>query len=244
MSLLLAEELVLLLIDDEKGTWLTPRHTLAPVVRVALVAELLARRTLELDDDGRLVPGVTSATGDDLLDRTRDRVSGHRVTDRRVSHHGEVRAVLSRLRERGTLRRGTVLRTRHLTRDTGPETRVRERLLSALTGAARPDTATALLAALVAELGLLPRLFPDQDASALTARAALITEELRASGDYHGSGVREAEEARAKAQRTGDLLDGAGDVLDLLHLIGASGRVLGFGGRALRGLFEGLDLLP
>lgn len=226
--MLLAEELVLLLLDDDSGRWLVRRPAVRAAVRVGLVVELLARRTLSFDDSGVLVDGLTGTTGGDpLLDATARQAAGQPLATALKPDRGELPQLLRRLRGRGVLRRAPVRRRRHLARDRHPEAAVRARLLEALTVRLRPDRHTALLVALVFELDLLGTLFPDQDRLALSTRAATITSELRTDLHYFPTSLEE--EARVD-DRSGGRLAGAGEVLggigDALEVLDAVGDLL------------------
>lgn len=220
--MLLGEELILLLLDDEKGTWLVHRRAVPRAVRVALLVELLARRTVALDDQGVLVTGLSGTTGgDEVLERAALDVQGKRVIAATDAPDRELRALLRRLRDRGVLRRRLVRRRRHVPRDRQPEAAVRTRVLQALQVERRPDRHTALLVALVHELNLLDRLFPEHDHRALTVRAAAITGQLRQDQHYFPTtlGQDAAEQARA-AGDAGSTLDGIGAAFEVLEAVG------------------------
>lgn len=220
--MLLGEELVLLLLDDDRGTWLVRRRVLPRAVRVALLVELLARRTVALDDSGVLVAGLSGTTGgDQVLERVAKDVQGKQVIAATDAPDSEVRALLRRLRDRGVLRRGLLRRRRHLARDHQPEAAVRARVLEALQVELRPDRHTALLVALVYELDLLERLFPGRDHLALSMRAATITSQLREDQHYFPTTLEQdaAEQARA-AGDPGLVLDGIGAAFEVLEAVG------------------------
>ncbi|WP_131105658.1 GPP34 family phosphoprotein [Ornithinimicrobium sufpigmenti] len=220
--MLLGEELILLLLDDEKGTWLVRRQAVPRAVRVALLVELLARRTVALDDHGVLVPGLSGTTGgDQVLDRAAQDVQGKQVIAATDAPDRELRALLRRLRDRGVLRRGVVRRRRHLARDHQPEAAVRTRVLRALQVEQRPDRHTALLVALVHELDLLGRLFPEQDHHALTARAAAIAEQLREDQHYFPTTLQQDASAQARAAGDpGSTLEGIDSAFEVLEAVG------------------------
>lgn len=224
--MLLAEELVLLLLDDRSGRWLVRRPAVRAAVRVGLVVELLARRTLSFDDAGVVVAGLGGTTGGDpLLDTTARQVAGKPLATALEPDRGELPQLLRRLRERGVLRRAVLRRRRHLARDEHHEAAVRARLLEALTVRLRPDRHTALLVAIVSELGLLGTLFPDQDTAALAARAATITSELRTDLHYFPTTLegeaRTDDRAGGRLDTAGDVLSGIGDALEVLDAVGS-----------------------
>lgn len=245
--MLLGEELVLLLLDDESGAWLVPLRAVRRSVRVALVVELLALRAVSLDDAGVLVAGLPAATGGDpVLDAAARQVTGHSPQELARPDRREVGRLLARLRGAGVLRRGGLRRRRHLPRDGHPEAGVRARLLEALTVERRPDRRSALLVALVYEMNLVPRLFPDHpDAPALVRRGAAITAQLRDDAHYvpttlgqdvagHGS------KGRVGWEDVGDALAATGEAMEVLDLMVQGGRLLLWPARVVLRLLEDL----
>ncbi|WP_281965485.1 GOLPH3/VPS74 family protein [Serinicoccus marinus] len=236
--MLLGEELILLLLDDRTGTWLVRRPAVRAAVRVSLVVELLARRRLALDDHGVLVAGLSGTTGGDrLLEQVAQQVVGQRPAELKRPRRGEVEDLLARLRGSGALRRRWLNRSRHLPRDAHREAGVLARLREALGVDRRPDRHTALLVALVFELGLLPTLFPGEDVLTLDHRAAVIVETLRTDLHYFpttlGDDARERVEGRDVAEGMGDVLSGIGEALEFLDVVVGAGRLLSLPVRAL-----------
>ncbi|ANS80161.1 hypothetical protein SGUI_2765 [Serinicoccus hydrothermalis] len=236
--MLLADELILLLLDDRTGHWLVRRPAVRASVRVALVVELLARRQLALDDGGVLVQGLSGTTGGDrVLEQVAQQVVGQRPAELKRPRRGEVEELLAGLRDSGVLRRTWLNRNRHLPRDTHPEAGVRARLREALGVDRRPDRHTALLVALVFELGLLPTLFPDEDVLTLDHRAAIIVEALRTDLHYFPTTLeddaRERIEGRDVASGVGDAISGVGDALEFLEVVVGATRLLSLPVRAL-----------
>lgn len=221
--MLLGEELVLLLLDDDKGTWLVRRRAVPRAVRVALLVELLARRRIALDDHGIIVEGLPATSGgDEVLERAARAMVGHRVVEALEPGRGELPALLTRLRQRGVLRRGLLRRRRHLPRDHHPEAAVRARLREALQVQLRPDRHTAMLVALVFELGLIEALFPGQDSLPLSMRAATITSQLREDQHYFPTTLEADAEAQERAALDpGAVLDGLGVAFEALEVVGA-----------------------
>ncbi|MFX0538922.1 GPP34 family phosphoprotein [Ornithinimicrobium sp. Y1847] len=246
--MLLGEELILLLLDDEKGTWLLPKRAVRRSVRVALVVELLARRTVSFDDDGNLVQGLSGTTdGDPVLDRVaKEIVDGSLVTAMEPGSR-ELPQLLSRLRSKGVLRRGHLLRRRHLPRDHHPEAAVRARLAEALGVRMRPDRHTALLVAMVYEMDLLGRLFPERDSLEMASRAATITTQLRTDAHYFPTTLEQDAKAGegsaiglGLADGAGDVLSGIGDALELLELVGNMIKLASLPIRAVGKILEDL----
>lgn len=182
--------------------------------------ELLARRTVALDDAGTLVPGLAGTTGgDEILERVAREVVGKTVAQAIVPGTGELASLLRRLRERGVLQRGTLRRRRHLPRDHHHEAAVRARLLHVLSSSdSRPDRHTALLVALVHELDLVPHLFPGEENALLAQQAAAITLQLRADRHYFPTGLEDDGSRKDGGQdRSGSVLDGIGAAFELLQ---------------------------
>ena len=241
-GLLMAEELVLLLLDDRSGRWLLATPGVRRAVRVAMLAELLARGALTLDHPPAgalptLRPGAAAVTADDpLLDRALRRASGRSVQRALAPDPRELGLVLARLRRRGVLRRASVRRRRHLARDAHlSEAGVRDRVLAALAPGARPDRHTSLLVVLVDALGLLPALFPGPGLPQLVVAAARLrarlAEDPAASPIASGTPVPQGEWVNT------------GDVLDLLFhpQLGDGLRVITF---PLRAVARALDGMP
>lgn len=237
----LGEELILLLLDDDSGEWLVRRRAAHRALRVALVTELLARRTLSLDDAGLLVLGLPATTGGDpVLERVARQVVGGTVSQAVEPGRRDLAELVGRLRSTGVLRRSRIRPYRHLPRDHHPEAGVRARLLQALTAPLRPDRHTALLVALVHELNLLQRLFPDRDTRPLSTRAETITSQLREDAHYFPTGLAEDSAHRTRADAS-HVLDGVADALDALSVMVDVLRLLSLPARAV---IRVLDDLP
>lgn len=218
--MLLAEELILLLLDDDSGRWLVRRRAVRQAVRVALVFELVADRALFVGGAGRLangIPGMVDA--DPVRARVVAEAVGHRPEELTRPPRAETADLLRRLRERGVVRRSLLRPSRHLPRDAHPEAGVRARLLEALTVQLRPDRHTALLVAIVYELDLLGRLFPDQDTLELSLRAATIVSDLR-EDQHYGRTALEQEAARAAGDGSASTTSWVGDAMDVLDAMG------------------------
>ncbi|MBA3862130.1 MAG: GPP34 family phosphoprotein, partial [Solirubrobacterales bacterium] len=171
-DLLLAEELLLLSLDDEKGsdqTWSSLDGGLAG----ALLLELTEDGALRLDGDDKLVPGA-SAPADPLLAEALEAV---RASDKpRDAKHwvrklpGELkplrRRLAERLVERGILGEdrkellGLTVSRRYPERDPEPERALRARLLAALTGEAEPPPRDAALTGLLRPFDLVAKNVP------------------------------------------------------------------------------------
>lgn len=242
--MLLGEELILLLLADDSGEWLVRRRAVHRALRVALVTELLARRTVFLDDDGMLVTGLPATSGGDpVLDRVARQVVGGTVSQAVGPGRRDLGELVHRLRSKGVLRRGRIRPHRHLPRDHHPEAGVRDRLLKALDTPLRPERHTALLVALVHELNLLPQLFPDRDTLPLSVRAAAITAQLREDAHYFPTGLGEDSAARPPSDvgdTAADVLGGIGDALEALSVMVDVLRLLSLPARAVIRVLDGL----
>lgn len=187
-DLLLAEELLLLSLDDEKGsdqTWSSVDGGLAG----ALLLELTEDGALRLDGDDKLVPGG-STPADPLLaealeavrssDKPRD--AKHWVAKLPGALKPLRRRVAERLVERGILgedRRellGLTLSRRYPERDPEPERMLRARLLAALTGEAEPGPRDAELIGLLRPLDLVAKNVPGEHRKEAKRRAKEIAE--------------------------------------------------------------------
>ena len=242
--MLLAEELILLLLDDDSGRWLVRRRVVRRAVRVALVFELVADRALVVDASGRLAAGVTGIVeGDPVRARVVEEAVGHRPAELTRPAKAETAALVRRLRGRGVLRRPLLRPSRHLPRDTHPEAGVRARLLEALSVDRRPDRHTALLVAIVHELHLLPVLLPDLGLDRLTLdhRAAVIVDDLRADRHYGETGLGQDPTRAGRSDGSGTGGSWLGDAMEVLGTMGELLDLVSLPFRALR--FLG-DLLP
>lgn len=238
--MLLAEELVLLLLDDDSGDWLVHPVAVRRGVRIALVVELLGRRRLALEPSGELSADLSATTGGDpLLERVAEQVVGQRPQQLRRPPRREVREVLARLREQGGLRRGRFRRRRHLPGPSDQEMAVRDRLLAVLREDRPADRHTALLVALTYELNLLPRLYPQENIPALLRRAAAIQGQLREDEHYFPTSLEP--DARRTRVDAGDTLIGIGDALDGLSALVTAGRLVSL---PVRVVFRVLGELP
>jgi golgi phosphoprotein 3 len=210
----LAEELLLLALDDEKGT-------IGGSVQEALKYGLAAAGVIDLMLAGRLVVGdkkrvsvaEASTTGDEILDEMLANVQGSKkeksvgdwVKDFGNGRVKRLRERLeSRLVERGVLRleEGRYLRVftwhHYPTVDGAPEAQTREKLRAVLLGDENPDARTATLISLVKACRLLDRLFPKEERKRAAQRAKQI-----ADGEIAGDAVSKAvEEAAAAAAAT------------------------------------------
>ena len=217
--MLIAEEYLLLALDDTTGKPRIGGDRLEPALAGALLAELallerigVTPREAGWNKRGRVTITSLTPTDDPELDaaleklaanegkKVKDLVSEYSLKKTRLSH-GVRDRLLERLAAAGLLVRteGTVLgfipRTTWPARDPALEDDVRRRLQSALVGGATPTERTVTLIALLQVTGLLPKVVTTEDKKALKARAKALTE-----GDWAAKAVKDAiDEAAAAA---------------------------------------------
>lgn len=189
MSMLLAEELVLLCMDDETGRCLLPEPDATQGVARALVFELALRDTVR-SVGNRLERDKKITIRDELLALACERVDGYRVEDaiQRLAAEDLLAALLARLVARGILHDAEVFAPgRHLPREPQHEARVRERLELVLVRDQDPSEHDATLIALLEPLTLTTQLFPDAEPAALRERAKKIAQRTRPLRSGHTS---------------------------------------------------------
>lgn len=194
--MLLAEELVLLVMDDDTGACLVRHDAAREAVATALIFELVLREVVRREGQGVLVrtagdggPGAAS-TGDPILDLTADRIDGSRPADA-VQHLVEddlLDVILQRLVARGVLHDAELWSPGvHLPRDPDPEAAVRERVRSALVEGAEPTRHDAVLISLVHRLSLVPVVLPTSELQAAAVRAEKIAATARDLDEDHAA---------------------------------------------------------
>ncbi|MEV0234435.1 GPP34 family phosphoprotein [Nonomuraea sp. NPDC050786] len=171
MTVTIAEELLLLAYNDEKGTQLVSGTQLDPALAGALLAELAVNGRLELSDK-KVTVKDPSPLGDPELDATLGRIAKEGKERKpawwvqRLQSANLRKRLLSRLAESGVLaeQRGKVLGIFPTTRwpEANPdvEAAVRGRVTSALAGA-DPDARTAVLIAIAHAAKLDGKAFPE-----------------------------------------------------------------------------------
>ena len=216
--MLIAEEYLLLSLDDETGKTRIGSDRLEPALGGALLAELaLMERVGVTPADagwtkrGRVTITNLKPTDDPELDaalhklaenegkKVKDLVSTFASKKNRLSH-GLRNRLLERLAAAGLLVRteGTVLgfipRTTWPAGNREPEDHVRRRLQGALVGGEIPAERTVALIALLQVTGLLPKVVSTEDKKALRASAKQLTE-----GDWAAKAVKDAIDEAAAA---------------------------------------------
>ncbi|WP_256839187.1 GPP34 family phosphoprotein [Ornithinimicrobium faecis] len=181
MSLLLAEELTLLCLDDETGQALLPHDAVAEAVASALVFELTLRGTLKRSGK-RLERDTMVTIRDDLLSDVAERVDGLSVDDaiQTLSRPGTLEALLHRLASVGALTDPDVWAPGHH-RPSGPRTdaSARARVEEILVHDGEPTQREAVLVSLLEQLGLTIRVLPHADQAQVRARAAEVAGSAR-----------------------------------------------------------------
>ena len=217
--MLIAEEYLLLSLDDRSGKPRIGRDRWEPALGGALVVELALRERIGVtpheagwNKRGRVTITDLSPTDDRELDaalhklaenegrKLKDLLSQMAMRKNRLGY-GVRDRLLDRLAAAGVLVRaeGTVLgfipRTTWPAGDPAAEDDVRRRLQGALVGGDTPTERTVALIALLQVTGLLPKVVTSEDKKALRARAKTLTE-----GDWAAKAVKDAiDEAAAAA---------------------------------------------
>lgn len=202
--MLIAEDLLLLLYDDESGKPITGAPGLDYALAGAVLIELTVLGKLDVAGDGeevkrgRLKVLDASPTGDAILDERLAYVAGKpgkRPKDQIGRLSKKLRdQLLARLAERGVLKadEGKVLGLFPVTRwpanDARHEAEMRAKLDSVLKVDATPDERTGALIALLSALNVVPKVVTDAvDKKALKQRAKEIAE-----SDWAADAVKKA----------------------------------------------------
>ena len=196
--LALADELLLLALDDESGDR-TRSTELEPALGGALLLDLALRRRVGVADHEVVVLDA-SPTGDSLLDSLLARIRGERPRSAKhwvVAAQKGVRAVVGdRLVAAGVLRReghrafGLFPVTRLPSSDPVPEAGVRARLDDVVLRGDAADERTAALAALVHVTGLQKTIYPHESREDRRTTKARLSE--LAEGEWAPTAVRGA----------------------------------------------------
>lgn len=203
-ELLLHEEILLLALDDEKGT---PKASMYQYgMAGGVLTELVVRRRIELQTVKKsLLANVAqrTQTGDPLLDevleriRTAKRRASLQTWVGRVAHTRKfTERVATRLRDRGVLRfeEGRVLlffrRNTWPTQNPAPERELVRRIRSAIHGDGTVDPRTATVIALAKSCALLPLHFDKAELKARKGRIDAIV-----NGNVAGAAATEAIQA-------------------------------------------------
>lgn len=205
MDLSLAEEYLLLALDDTSGRPLLSSQTLQLALAGASVAELTLRGALDVSDGadggrkGRFQATGRATPSDPHQREVLELVQGRKPKDaiQKIGQGGFARRLRDTLQQglaaRGVLREeqvkilGLFPSTTWRAHDPAPEAGVRGRVLAALTGRATPDERTGALVSLLLATDLTRKVVPDQDRRALKRRAKEISE-----SEWSGAAVKRA----------------------------------------------------
>ncbi|MFC9788821.1 GPP34 family phosphoprotein [Rhodococcus sp. NPDC127528] len=203
---LLAEDLLLLLLDDETGKPVVDGAALPRVLAGAVLLDLALDGVVEPADGtgdvkkGRLVLRNRTAPLDPILAHAAAQLRGSKPMkpERAIEKLGRnlKEAVLGRVVERGWVHesKGKLLgifpTKTWPSVDESHERVVRERLWSALADGASPAPRTAALISLLSAVDAAHKVFPDADRKAIRKRAKAI-----AADEWAGAAVRKAVEA-------------------------------------------------
>lgn len=196
--LTLAEELLLLALDDETGkvaTWTS--LSLDDGLAGAMLCDLVFAERIDLFDK-RIVVADGAPTGDPTLDTVLARMAEREKPRTPADWVGRLsrgirKEVLAGLQERGLVsaQRGRMLgvlpTTRYLESDPSVERALRERVRAVLVDATEPDARTGALIALACASKHGSMLVADRPWSEIEARATSVAE-----GDWAAEAVRES----------------------------------------------------
>ncbi|MBK1786412.1 GOLPH3/VPS74 family protein [Prauserella cavernicola] len=205
--MLIAEDLLLLVFDDEEGKPLAGVNNLEYSLAGALLIELAMLGRVDVTDEsddgkqGRLVLRDSSPTGNEALDialETIAKVEGRKPKDAvsPLSDGGKLSGrLLAGLADRGVLRReqGKVLKLFPVTRwpaeDSRHEEATRAELERVLVHGAEPAERTGALISLLAGMGVTKRIVEGPDQKLIESRAKEIAE-----GNWASEAMRKAVE--------------------------------------------------
>jgi hypothetical protein len=203
--MLIAEDVLLLLVDDATGRFLVDSTKWDNVLAGAVLVELATTERLGFASEGtrfkrgRMVVVNSAPSGDLVLDRALASVAASRPAkpEQLVAKvRKRLRAtLLERLTATGVLRRstrkvlGVLPRTTWPAVDSSHKRELRDRLQNVLVVGATPDSRTAALVSLLAAVNAAHKLV-NGDKKAIRARAKDI-----AAGDWAGPAVKKAVEA-------------------------------------------------
>jgi Golgi phosphoprotein 3 (GPP34) len=209
--MLIAEEFLLLSLDNDSGKPLLGKDRLGPALGGALVAELALMERIGVtphdagwNKRGRITITNLTPTDDRELDEAMGKLAeseGKKLKDvlsdfasKKVRLSYQLRErLLERLAKAGVVKEqeGSVLgfipRTTWPAGNRAAEDDVRERLQSALVSGVTPTERTLVLIALLQVTGLLPKVVTTEDKRALKARAKQLTD-----GDWAAKAVKDA----------------------------------------------------
>lgn len=202
---LLAEDLLLLLIDDTTGKAVLDSTRLERVLAGAVLVELAIAERVGVTPpdarpkDRRIVVRNGAGVGDGILDEALARLAGKPLRPGRAVEKlvkGLRQTLLTRIADAGFVREehrralGVFPTTAWPAVRPEHEARIRAGLRSVLIGGSHPDGRTAALISLLTAVDAVPKVIVADDRRALVRRARSIAE-----GDWAGRAVREAVDA-------------------------------------------------
>lgn len=229
--MLLAEELMLLCLDDEGGWPLLQEEPLNQSMAMALVFETSLRGLTRLGESGRLERTDVADSGDPVLDLATARVGGATPTDavQGLADEDLSGAILTLLVQRGIVHADDQTPGHYPQRRAEVEIGVRERLRTVLAYGAEPSVHDVALIALLDHVALTSAVLPGEDVGRVSERARQISSNWREMDAFRraapaprlttddGSaedGQTDDRERGARSLR--DRMSGGIDVLDLI----------------------------
>ena len=215
--MLIAEEYLLLALDEKTGKLRVGSDVLGPALGGALITELALKERIGVtpheagwNQRGRVTITSMTPTDDPELDaaldkpaenegsKVKDLLSAYSTKKRRLSH-GVRERLLEWLAASGTLETegsifGFIPRTTWPAGDSAGEDDVRRRLQAALVDGTTPTERTVALIALLHVTGLLPKVVSTENKRVLKAKAKELT-----SGDWAAKAVKDAIDEAAAA---------------------------------------------
>lgn len=223
--MLLAEDLLLLCIDDVSGARTIKGHRLNRGLAIALILELRLLGAVHFEPgdgkprSGRLQRVPTVHVQDEILGKAARAVSGRRTVAAilRVDGRRLGKGMTRRLVHHRVLGSRRTLRGRRYPQiDARREYAVRAGLREVLTRQRLPDERETVLLTLVAGMQLAPELLPEVDADVAIAEADLLARECPVSTAW---ALSQHEAARTSLSPIGDVFDALSFVADLVSAV-------------------------
>lgn len=216
----IAEDLLLLLLDDESGKPLVDGVKLPRVLAGAVLLELALDDVVAVDTEGeqvkkgRIAIRTEARPADPILAEAVERLGSGRPLKPTAAieklQKGLQEKLLARVVEQGWVseERGRILGVFPTKKwpaiDSTPEQRVRDLIRAALIDGLTPEPRTAALIALLSAADAAPKVFPDADKRAVKKRAKEI-----AQGEWAAKAVRDAVASVNAAMTTALIAGGA-----------------------------------
>ncbi len=212
MTMLLAEDLLLLCVDDDSGRCVIDQDSLDRALALALVFEVTIRGLAAQDAETKELSRAAGPVSDDpLLALCVKTVEGTSPVEavRALRDTQPRKAITARLVARGVLREERMWsRTRHPQQDPQPEIALRARLRGIILLGHEPPEHDLALVALIDNLQIARGLFPHEDAAGIEAATHRV-----AQGWEQAELMRDPQTHKEKKWSR---LDAASDVLDVV----------------------------